>query len=734
MSKVLQPLLALAMSLSGTKAKAQSESRHRERNFKYRKIMSYIMLAFFITIISWFIPSSKSKVSFHVNYSTDLSSTAQLFYDIGSGYTEEDSAIAEITDKKVDFRIESDIVKKISVLRFDPVSEQQDDFSIDEIQVQYRGKNILVYSPDELRKYVDSVENANIDDKDMKLTDVQDDSNIYFSADLASLIKTGVEHIDIAQRIFRSFTVFLMIVVAFLFIANAICRSEGIKKALKNFIEKNRLQEKGLFRYIVLIVSNIFVIVITILYTVKDFLIENFSGLSFSEIVFHLKVPMEGTSTDMFSEYFKSKTVVLVVTVVCLAAVDVCILKIKKVLFNRLTYIAFLGCSLAVFIGGGVICLKQLGVSDYIKSQMQSSKFIEDNYVKPDTVSLAFPEKKRNLIYIFMESMESTFISKTQGGAMEYDIIPELTKLAQNNTNFSEDDMTGGSYATYGTTWTVGAMVAQTSGLPLLLPIDGNSYGDYTAFLPGAVSLGDILKNEGYNQEIMVGSDISFGGRGLYFSQHGSYDLWDYSTAVNEGKIDSDYRVWWGYEDKKLYEYAKEEVTKLADKDEPFNFTMLTVDTHHIGGYKCDICGDKYDVQYENVLACASSQVYEFVKWLKTQDFYENTTIVISGDHPTMDNVYMDSYYDGSKERRVYNCLINSAVDTSKNKNRKFTSMDLFPTTLAAIGVQIEGERLGLGTNLYSDMQTLSEEYGYEYIDNELAKNSKFYNKQILGE
>lgn len=61
----------------------------------------------------------------------------------------------------------------------------------------------------------------------------------------------------------------------------------------------------------------------------------------------------------------------------------------------------------------------------------------------------------------------------------------------------------------------------------------------------------------------------------------------------------------------------------MADKDEPFNFTMLTVDTHHIGGYKCDLCGDKYDDQYENVLACASAQVDKFVKWLQKQDFYE---------------------------------------------------------------------------------------------------------------
>ena len=60
--------------------------------------------------------------------------------------------------------------------------------------------------------------------------------------------------------------------------------------------------------------------------------------------------------------------------------------------------------------------------------------------------------------------------------------------------------------------------------------------------------------------------------------------------------------------------------------------------------------------------------------------------------------------------------------------------MDLFPTTLAAMGTKIDGDRLGLGTNLYSDKETLSERYGYEYIDKELAKNSKFYNKDILNE
>ena len=94
----------------------------------------------------------------------------------------------------------------------------------------------------------------------------------------------------------------------------------------------------------------------------------------------------------------------------------------------------------------------------------------------------------------------------------------------------------------------------------------------------------------------------------------------------------------------------------------------------------------------------------------------------------------MENYYDGSKNRRVYNCFINSAIETSNNKNRKFTSMNMFPTTLAVLCVDIDSDRLGLGTNLYADKKTLAEKYGYEYIEQELSKNSKFYNKDILGE
>lgn len=59
---------------------------------------------------------------------------------------------------------------------------------------------------------------------------------------------------------------------------------------------------------------------------------------------------------------------------------------------------------------------------------------------------------------------------------------------------------------------------------------------------------------------------------------------------------------------------------------------------------------------------------------------------------------------------------------------RKFSTMDMFPTTLAALGVQMDGNRLGLGTNLFSGQKTLTEELGEKYINQELKKNDKKYN------
>ena len=87
-------------------------------------------------------------------------------------------------------------------------------------------------------------------------------------------------------------------------------------------------------------------------------------------------------------------------------------------------------------------------------------------------------------------------------------------------------------------------------------------------------------------------------------------------------------------------------------------------------------------------------------------------------------------------DRRVYNCFLNAVppAPPERTKNRVFSPMDMYPTVLAAMGCTIPGERLGLGTNLFSGEPTLAEELGTAGLNAEIEKRSDEYLfKLVLG-
>ncbi len=449
------------------------------------------------------------------------------------------------------------------------------------------------------------------------------------------------------------------------------------------------------------------------------------SNLEMSEIIYQLTAPLTGTGNNMISEYIGK---CVVPAVIAAAACGLFLFLIRKKYYY--TFLTGIGMIVSLFIAGGtgIYAYNELDVGTYLENRGKDSTYIEENYADPSKVKLTFPEKKRNLIYIYLESMETTYADTKSGGGMPENYIPELTKLAQENEDFSgSSDKLNGGYSMTGTTWTVGAMFAQTSGLPLQIPLDTNGMSSQAVFFPGITTLGDILEQQNYNQTLLIGSDATFGGRRLYFSQHGNYDMLDYNYAQLTGLIPQGYKVWWGYEDARLFEIAKARLSDIAYRDTPFNLTMLTVDTHFPDGYVCDECGDEFgDNQYANVMHCSSKQVDAFVIWCKQQPWYDNTTIVISGDHPTMDADFCDDV-SSDYTRKVYTTYINAAARNEQPKvRRKYATFDNFPTTLAAMGVEIEGDRLGLGTNLFSKTETLSERDGYASENIEMMRNSKF--------
>jgi len=479
-----------------------------------------------------------------------------------------------------------------------------------------------------------------------------------------------------------------------------------------------------------------------LLLTATIWLLNTWDVVDFNQLLFHLVVPLGGTDPAFIWSF-----VWQVIPFVLLPLILGTFILMKSLKNDQMKKKNILAASFGVWVITMFVALNYawfaLDIGTFVANQRDASTFIVDHYVDPRSVEITFPEQPRNLIYIYLESVETTFMSVEEGGSFEVNLIPELTYLAQQHVSFSGTDLIGGGFSTFGTTWTMGGMFAQTSGLPLILPLSNvNAMDRQEVFMPEIMTLGGILEEQGYRQVVMMGSDATFGGRRNYFTQHGNYEIWDLHTARELGRIPPDYFVFWGFEDELLFEFAQDKLTELGEGDQPFNFTMLTVDTHFEDGFVSEICEqfDEFSEQKANVLACSSWQVYEFVRWIQAQPWYYNTTIVIVADHLTMQTMgssfweYTSTYAAAAADlslhspyRTVYNVIINPAREPMITNGRPWSTLDMFPTTLSSLGVNIEGDRLGLGVNLFSDQETLVSQFGIEYLNQELQRRSLFF-------
>ena len=453
--------------------------------------------------------------------------------------------------------------------------------------------------------------------------------------------------------------------------------------------------------------------------------------ISFEQLLFGLmKIKGGGVTTISYGVIYVVLSFLIVCSILLLPVIDFgkkLDIKIKNFDIHLYPIRRTKVYGISLFVVAIALLLYEFKFYPYVGNTIFASTEIFDNYyVDASDVNITFPKEKRNLIYIFVESFETSNMSTENGGLFEESIIPNLEQLAIDNVNFSNNDKIGGAYYSFGTNWTTGAMLAHTSGVPLKVTID--DFGVNSTRFVNVTSIGDVLALNGYNNYLLLGSDASFGGRRAYFSNH-NYLIYDYVSMIEDGKLDSDYYEWWGYEDSKLLGYAKDILNDISKDDKPFNFTMLTADTHFTDGYLDKSCEEKFDEPYANSIYCSDFMINEFIEWIKNQDFYDNTTVIVVGDHLTMQNGFYEEKFEN---RNIYNTFINSYVnDNYDNKNRVFTSMDMFPTTLAAIGADIQGERLGLGTNLFSKEKTLPEMMGIDEFNNEIMKWSHYYYNNI---
>lgn len=463
-------------------------------------------------------------------------------------------------------------------------------------------------------------------------------------------------------------------------------------------------------------------------------IVNTFGDVELSSIVFHFFVPLKDMSCDWLIDLSGFIIIAILLSIFFLG----CIFRFKE--FAR--YI--LAILLFIFLFDLYYFDKHFSLWQYIIDQYNESNFIQENYVSPEQTKITFPEKKQNLIIIQVESLESSFSDVKNGGLLDRNYIPELINIAKENINFSPSNLVGGAIVLPESGWTMGGLVAETAGIPLKSykihksnDQIGNRYNRYKSFLTRVISIGDILKKAGYKNYFILGTDKVFAAQDIYLQEHGDYIIYDYPVIRKELNVEKPDKKWWGLLDQDVYKFSQRKLLQISKSGIPFSVIIQTIDSHRSGFLSPD-CPSKWDLNIKNVYSCVSSQLNNFLRWCMEQAFFENTTIVVIGDHCNMDGILFKNnisketgLYEGT-ERNVYNVFVNSQIKPQKQKKRLFSTMDFFPTILASIGVSIEGDRLGLGTNLFSERKTLLEEYGYNYLYQELRKKSNFYNQELL--
>lgn len=499
---------------------------------------------------------------------------------------------------------------------------------------------------------------------------------------------------------------------------------------------------KNRFKVIKNIILILYFLVLDIILVGSFYLKIYFSGEPIDEMMFYLNNGVGNSNMDvLYTAIRVCLPYCFAILVLLFILFDIFNIKYKKIKVKEKEFFIvpfkFIGRHRFIFsiiLGLLVIfiAISNLNVFSYLKTSSSDSSFIEKNYKTPYKENINF-KKKKNLILINVESLETTLFTKKQGGDWDYEVIPEMYSLLNDKDSiyFSSDKKSAGIYGTSTSNWTTASIFASSSGIPFKVPIDGNSYHS-SNFMSGAYTLGDILSDNGYYNEVISAANTNFGGLEEYFTKHGSYNIID---VRSKEKYDDSFKSsdvnHWGFNDNYLFYLAKKRLNEISKDNKPFNLELITIDTHAYDIYLGDYSVNKYDSNVENAYATTSKLIYDFINWVKRQDYYKDTTIVILGDHPSH-NVEFFKNYDQDK-RRVYNVIINPSTNTLNTKNRRFMMIDMYPTILASIGADIKDDQLGLGVNLFSDKFTLSEIYGVDYVNEELLKKSKFYNDTILA-
>lgn len=341
---------------------------------------------------------------------------------------------------------------------------------------------------------------------------------------------------------------------------------------------------------------------------------------------------------------------------------------------------------------GFSVFLTVAGVPEFAVARLTETS-IASWYVQPAVTGI--PAKPRNLITIYLESGENTYGDADVVGR---DLLANL------------DAATGDGWENYqglnqyeGGGWTMAGLVGTQCGIPLksLIATEGldfNKMGEEVAhYLPGTTCLGDVLSGQGYRSVFVGGADDDFAGKKTFLSDHG-YDqvlgLSDWKHSDPKDYISKE----WGLADSRTLAHAADVLDELHAGSQPFNLTVLTLDTHEPPGIFPD-CEDGDAVPMATAINCSMKAVGTVLRHAERAGYLDDTAVVVMGDHlkGTGDQ---DAFHDALRAHQHRTIIFRLwSPDGMRPSRDQVDQLSVLPTTLELLGFGLDGGRAGVGVS-----------------------------------
>lgn len=404
---------------------------------------------------------------------------------------------------------------------------------------------------------------------------------------------------------------------------------------------------------------------------------NTWENLEFEQIIGNLNIRPQDMDIFAFSPELKYY----------IAAAAILYLFLLAVCSNRRLLLASAVCVAVV--------VWQIRIIPYYYYQNTTGTLYEKYYKAPVITAADFPVQKRNLLLLYLESVENNFADASLYGK---NLLPRLSETARNNPRFD------GYNFLYGTNYTKAALVAGHCGIPYRSPTP--TMETVNSHLKNIRCLSDILAGNGYETWFAKSADHSFAYTDIFYQLHSYRNIIDrtvLTAGMSPTEIEKNKSSYNGLSDKLLLNHISA-LFSTQKVREPFLMTVFTVDTHAPGTvlpYNCPkIFGDIRD----NIL-CTDNNVAKFITEFQKTPYWQNTTVVIVGDHPMFKA--LQTQQRKKYRRGIYNVFLNLPDGLSYNPRKEFTALDLAPTYLELLGIKLPEHAFGLGRSLFSDVPSL---------------------------